>query len=399
MTTVCLLLFSLIALPGAADPPAGEPPQSAPDVYELTLSATLPLLPTPVAELTATDVETLRVELLRACDVKGEPGGDEAARHYIKLDAAAESDAWADRLRAASACPVDRVEAQKLWAARRTRGGGLLPWALDEECNQLFDAFRQGDRERALRGIGRVVHLATDASLPFRTVSDRTIAESPDLCASDREALPMVPCHPVDRFEVVLPARLRERFAYEVRVAPSRVRQIDDPPSAILEHLRATHRTVPALLAIDREVLAALRVADADHFAASIDAYYAHLADRAGPIMEDRIERAALLSADLILTAWARAGRPQLAPRPNPPADKAAGAGAPAAGSASAPGTTSPAIAEGFAGSANSTVIHRADCPHLRRIKPENLVRFKSLDEATAQGRTPCRTCKPDQPK
>jgi len=174
---------------------------------DLFMSATLPLLPTPVAELTATDVETLRVELLRACDVKGEPGGDEAARHYIKLDAAAESDAWADRLRAASAFPVDRVDAQKLWAARKTRAGGLLPWALDEECNQLFDAFRQGDRERALGGIGRVVHLATDASLPFRTVSDRTIAESPDLCASDRAALPMVQCHPVDRFEVVLPSR------------------------------------------------------------------------------------------------------------------------------------------------------------------------------------------------
>lgn len=396
-TAYCLLLAALVPL--ASTEPTSNEPHSAPDVYELTLSATLPLLPAPVAEFVASDSEVVRAELLRACDAKGEPGGEEASRHHIKLDAGAESEAWPDRLRAASAFPADRAEAQKLWTARKVRAGGALPWAMEEECRQLFDAFRQSDRERIVRGVGRVVHLATDASLPFRTVSDRVIAESPTLCASERAVLASVQCHPADRIEVVLPARLRERFAYEIRVAPGRVHQIDDLPSAIIEHLRATHRTVPTLLTIDREVLTSLRVSDADHFAASIDAYYAHLADRVAPIMEDRIERAALFSADLILTAWVRAGRPPLTAKSGPTGEQSASTGAPEAGSPNAPGAAIPEIDAGFAGSANSTVFHRTDCPHLRRIKPENLVRFKSLEEAKAQGKTPCRTCKPDQPK
>ena len=46
-------------------------------------------------------------------------------------------------------------------------------------------------------------------------------------------------------------------------------------------------------------------------------------------------------------------------------------------------------------GSSNSRVYHYYNCVFAKKIAPENLVTFKSVDEAKAQGRRPCRVCRP----
>ena len=54
-------------------------------------------------------------------------------------------------------------------------------------------------------------------------------------------------------------------------------------------------------------------------------------------------------------------------------------------------------LAEGGAivGSSHTRVYHSYNCVHAKRIAPENLVVFESIAEAKAQGRRPCRFCRP----
>ena len=50
-----------------------------------------------------------------------------------------------------------------------------------------------------------------------------------------------------------------------------------------------------------------------------------------------------------------------------------------------------------FFGSKNSNKYHRATCYWVSRIKPGNLVGFRSAEEATQMGYVPCKVCRPPQ--
>lgn len=48
-----------------------------------------------------------------------------------------------------------------------------------------------------------------------------------------------------------------------------------------------------------------------------------------------------------------------------------------------------------FVGSRHSNVYHLPTCSAARRIKPENLIGFKSREEAVRAGYRPCKICRP----
>ena len=48
-----------------------------------------------------------------------------------------------------------------------------------------------------------------------------------------------------------------------------------------------------------------------------------------------------------------------------------------------------------YVGSKNSNKYHYPTCRWARKIKPANLVTFKSAQEAQAAGYVPCKVCKP----
>jgi len=48
-----------------------------------------------------------------------------------------------------------------------------------------------------------------------------------------------------------------------------------------------------------------------------------------------------------------------------------------------------------FVGSVTSKKYHRPDCRYAQKIKPENLIRFESVEDAKAQGYLPCKVCSP----
>lgn len=52
-----------------------------------------------------------------------------------------------------------------------------------------------------------------------------------------------------------------------------------------------------------------------------------------------------------------------------------------------------------YCASKNSKIYHLPDCPSAKRITDDNLVQFKTLEEAKAGGRTPCRRCLPENDK
>jgi hypothetical protein len=47
--------------------------------------------------------------------------------------------------------------------------------------------------------------------------------------------------------------------------------------------------------------------------------------------------------------------------------------------------------------SRKSDVYHLPDCPHVKAIKPENLLKFKTIKEALAAGYHACKACKPPE--
>ncbi len=48
-----------------------------------------------------------------------------------------------------------------------------------------------------------------------------------------------------------------------------------------------------------------------------------------------------------------------------------------------------------YAASKDSEVFHYSDCSYVKKINPENLIRFKTREEAIASGGRPCKTCEP----
>ncbi len=180
--------------------------------------------------------------------------------------------------------------------------------------------------------------------------------------------------------------RTSQRLAYEVRVWPPRVRERSDPTAAIWQTLGAAHEALSTLLVIDRDLLHQMGIRTSDDFLAMSDRYYERLAERAGPILETRIESSALLAAELISAAWIEAGRPRLSEesdRTNEVVD--------------ADKTDGP-VDTAFVGSRSSLVFHRRTCRHVKRIRPENLVSMSTVEEAVKAGRKPCKTCSPQIP-
>ena len=48
-----------------------------------------------------------------------------------------------------------------------------------------------------------------------------------------------------------------------------------------------------------------------------------------------------------------------------------------------------------YVASVNSEVFHKPSCRWAKKIKPHNIVGFKSREDAINSGRRPCKVCKP----
>lgn len=392
---VFLFIAALSAATGIADPPWCA--RESRETCDLVLAATTPVLPQPLPAWMEQHSDAIRSACLA---LPLQSGNDQRApvttsSHFIKLDMAAQTEDAPERLKAARAFPRERKAARALFEAHHEKIGGDLPWTLNEQFQQLQSAFQSQETRTAADICGVILHLATDAALPFNVTFDLEgleAAQSP-WCDPNTMSLTSI-CSLRHRTQRVLLERLHSRLHYELRVSPDRFRPVDEALPTTFRVLVDSYEALNRMREADRWIADELHVRDAAHFQSASDAYYAHLADRCGPVLEERLEAAALLSANLIGSAWIRAGRPNLtilresaAPSQTTSVDEIK--------PSSAQPPEAPSAARAYAASVNSTVFHRAGCAHLLRIKPENLVQFTTIEEARAGGRTPCKSCKP----
>lgn len=357
-------------------------PEESPTAYEIVTAASVTVLPAPLQGFFETHLAALRQSATgkHATGSSGDGARESAGRHFVMLDII--TDGHVRRF------PQDRAEAMRLFKQRGVHDGGELPWVILDCYAALVRAFTSGASDALAQEAGTLLHFVTDAVLPFNTTGDRDGTGAGALHWFPTEAEAGSESHHTvrHRCQIVLLDRFRNRFDFEVRVFPGRRENISNPRQAVFDALFEAYDTIDRLVKIDAEVLAGLDIHDATTFAASADAYYQRLADRAAPIMETRLEAGALLGANLITAAWVEAGKPSIHTTP--------------ATSSVVRDRASPPkpVASPYVGSRNSTIFHKATCPHARRIKPENLVGFDSVGEAIRAGRTPCKTCKPEVP-
>ncbi len=372
--TGSMLAATLAAAPGAED----DAP--ALDACELAAEAAVPLLSPalqPVLGL-APRFNTLNLTARGRSAVL-------VADHFLMLDVAATDASRPSRIAAAERFPRDLASARTLYSKHGVEGG-QLPWEIEEQVARLAEAMRASGSESLVREAKVLIVLATAASLPFNTTADRQGRRWGSISWSMAGTSTEARRHRTvrHRYHVEVIRRLRNRLAFEVRISPERMMTVNDPIAATFDVLLSAYRSVDELAMLDAEVTAELRITGALSFLSRADQYYARVAQRAAPILEARIEAGALLGAELITTAWTRAGRPSFAhlAAPTPP---------------SAIESKATPVAARFVGSRHSKVYHRATCPHAARIKKSNLVHFDSLRRVREAGRRACKTCAPDK--
>ena len=360
------------------------------EAYEIVAGAAVPLLPDSLQPLFEARLDEVRRSAIGEIIESGGPDvrPKRDHHHFIMLDVAARGGDQNARRAAAHEFPESCAAARKLFKRHGVDRdqGGMLPWIIMDRYRELVGAFEDGEEGLIARKAGVLLHFVTDAALPFNTTSNRDGQAAGHLSWSAEQGSPNAIPHRTVRYRCQgeLIRRSQDQLQYEVRVWPERFQRVGDPSKAVFAILGNSHSYVGPLLEIDADLISRLRITGADSFVASADEYYELLAARAGPIVESRLEAAALLTAELIAAAWAEAGSPLSENETSGPL--------PAAKTSP---TASPAE-HPYVGSRNSTVFHRVDCPHARRIKAENRVHFETVEEALAAGRTPCKACRPD---
>lgn len=300
----------------------------------------------------------------------------------------------AARLLAARDFPMDPDESKT--KGYRSETFGDLPFALQDHVQQLTLALRTAQWELARGHTLQILRLSTFVGFPSQMTRDSNSVDAHNA-------------------ELRVVVGMRPRLLHEVRVFPGRFLRAVDTSALILAALRESHANYFHILDI---VADAQRETGVTHSlgkvylvkpeAPSVREFRRLYAERAGNLMCEQFKNAALLAANLIGTAWMDAGSPEVpmdtfAPRAeNKPGDTAKQDGADKSGVAAGDQKKSAAagavdlVADKFMGSSGSETYHRSSCQHAARIKPENTIRFTSLEEAQRAGRKACQTCKPD---
>lgn len=390
------LVLSLSSVTGGAGNPADDCDTSR-AAQLIVAEACVPLLPAPIrATLERNKDRWLKLAVASA--PRGQGFGDSA--HVVMLDVGSGEFRFPALRQAAAGFPRDRARGMELMNSRARAGerGGSLPWALLDATAALTDALRTSpiDADAVVERCAWIAHLATDASMPSHTtrlrfhMHDHSLGEMPkDGSRATPESHAIHVARALATAESDWMVRLDRRLADEAKVSPVRVRRLPDPSETVFALLAESHASMEpiAQAVIDDEggvdeptdpnaPPGGSPKAHGDRAQATFET-----ADRVAPLLEDRLEGAILLTANLITTAWLDAGKPAIGDAVNSAMES--------------PAPKQRSESGGFVGSRQSTVFHRPDCPHARRLSDVSRMRFESYAQATAAGRKPCKRCQP----
>jgi hypothetical protein len=236
------------------------------------------------------------------------------AAHYFDIDAVtAEPYPFAH-------FPRDRKAAEKEFGAKAFEKAGTAPWVADDALNALVDAMTRGAAADIFTSAGRLAHFAADLHQPFHVTKNY----NGQLTGNDG-------IHKM--FEIGLVNRYADFYAAEVRRDRTDVLYVQDPRGALFDWLIQAGARVAPILEADTAARRKTgyappeKVEDFDRELDDLNserakAYYAafksELEARASPDAQAMRDAAAHL-AQLLYTAWVRAGKPaSLSPVPAP---------------------------------------------------------------------------------
>ena len=166
---------------------------------------------------------------------------------------------------------------------------GRLPWLIEESYARLVEAFRSGDKGKILAESDTLSGYVADIHNPL------ALTENADGQKTGQHGL-------WTRFSVRLPEVMQGMN--KLKLDPDTAHFLDQPKEHVFAMLNATYVWLDNVLY--EEDLAHRGQSDYG------DIYYEDLAGREGPIVRERLSRAAGDAGSYWYTAWTEAGRPEL---------------------------------------------------------------------------------------
>ena len=241
---------------------------------------------------------------------------DERPRHFLNIDALAEEPYPFKNF------PRDRTKAEesrRAGSAEALATHGSVPWAAADALSRLTDALTAGRTPAVFDEAGALAHYAADLHQPLRTTANYDGRQSGN--------------HGIHKaLEVGLLARFEDFYAGELRRRRRQEMFLDDPTDALFDWLIAAHARVGPILEADSVARHRTRYNPAQHPEDPDDVtskrarpYYESLRQeltRRGSPEAAAMRDAAAHLADLLYTAWVRAGKPQQHPPSPEPQDE-----------------------------------------------------------------------------
>ena len=263
--------------------------------FFLLAAATLPTAPAAAWGLAAHQVVTARAIDSLPKALKEYYKSHRLEMPTLSLEATATEEGPERRFAADGLLPFPFLDLPRTEAALKERHGeaagkvGRLPWLIQESYTRLVEAFRAKDKEKILGESDLLASLVADLHDPL------ALTENADGQKTGQHGL-------WTRFSVRLPEVLQT--LNRLKLEPDAADFLDQPKEYVFSMMNATYVWLDN--ALYEEELA--------HRGQSGygDIYYEDLARRAGPIVRERLSRAAENAGSYWYTAWTEAGRPEL---------------------------------------------------------------------------------------
>jgi hypothetical protein len=164
---------------------------------------------------------------------------------------------------------------------------GRLPWLIQESYARLVEAYRSGDKGKILTESDTLAGYVADLHNPL------ALTENFDGQKTGQHGLWV-------RFSTKLPEAMDKKLNFGG--APARL--IDDPKGYVFSMITQTYIWLDNLLYLEE-----LGKRGQSGYT---EIYYEALAEKAGPLLKDRLEEATTDAGSYWYTAWTAAGRPEL---------------------------------------------------------------------------------------
>jgi len=290
------------AVTGAGDPNAEADPLPAwgEAAHRLILDEAVARLPEPLRGLLESEAHRERLREAAAAP----PPPDEPAD---RADPVFRIDALTDEPHPFKDFPRRRSEAEAAFGAEAVAAAGTAPWSAAEAIDRLADALAGGRTDDAFAAAGALVRAAVGLHMPFH------VTENADGSLTGN--------HGVARaVGVGLVRRYGDFYADEIRRDRRPVRYLREPTDDLFDWVIVAYGRIAPILEADTVARAKATYNPAQHpedlavpDAAAARPYYEalerELARRGSPEAAALRDAAAHL-ADLLYTAWVRAGKP-----------------------------------------------------------------------------------------